>query len=57
MRYAGSNPAPSAQYELVAQLVELLTLNQVVVGSNPTGLTKIWNIDQKLLYLQKENQL
>jgi hypothetical protein len=27
--------------EPVAQLVEHLTFNQVVVGSNPTGLTKL----------------
>ena len=36
----GSNPAsPVFNYEILAQLVEHLTFNQVVVGSIPTCLT------------------
>ncbi len=31
--------APHRQIDSVAQLVEQLTLNQWVVGSNPTGVT------------------
>ena len=42
--FAGSNPASPAQiiikYGCVAQLVEHLTFNQVVPGSNPGTLTK-----------------
>ena len=32
--------APHQQIDSVAQLVEQLTLNQWVVGSSPTGVTK-----------------
>ncbi len=35
----GSNPISPAIYEPLAQLVEHLTFNQGVVGSNPTWLT------------------
>lgn len=37
----GSNPSEGAKLAPVAQLVEQRTLNPLVVGSSPTGRTKI----------------
>ncbi len=42
--FAGSNPA-SPVYGILAQLVEHLTFNQVVRGSNPRCLTKTFAHD------------
>ena len=39
LRYAGGAPKESRLSEAVAQLVEHLTFNQVVLGSSPSGLT------------------
>ena len=38
--FAGSNPASPASYGPLAQVVEHLTFNQVVRGSNPRCFTK-----------------
>ncbi|VXB97909.1 hypothetical protein BACI71_160099 [Bacillus mycoides] len=40
---AGSNPASPAIYEPLAQLVEHLTFNQRVEGSNPSWLTFVFS--------------
>ncbi len=39
--FAGSNPASPVKYGILAQVVEHLTFNQVVRGSNPRCLIKI----------------
>ena len=38
--FAGSNPASPVKYGILAQVVEHLTFNQVVRGSNPRCLIK-----------------
>src|SRR5690348_3689404 len=50
-RRRGLDPPPGRTYtrrrEPVAQMVEHLTFNQVVLGSSPSGLTNVLNVQRR----------
>ena len=57
--FVGSNPTSPVYYGRVAQVVEHLTFNQVVRGSNPRTLTIFFKINFKKYkkVLDKERQI